>query len=308
MDINEIISDQAHLLAQYVDQLRSYYNITQNHEISVKNIYSYNYVYKVIFEINPSKYLYNIIYKHLDQFKKYLINQGNLDIILLNLNITNERIFILVQFNILADETLQNLKGDINNYYEIKDFINYYNDSSLKIIDLINMNKLSIEYTNITKLPESIGILVNLKKLRFSNNKLTELPYSIGNLINLEKLYVGNNKLTSLPESIGSLIYLKELNLENNEIKYLPNTIGNLNKLTKLVLNKNKLKKIPETIGMLNDLKYLYLSFNNLEKLPESMNNLTNLRVVSLKGNKLRYISQYIRNVTDLESIKTIKI
>ncbi len=300
MNINKIILSQANSLGRYIDQLRSYFKILHVHEISVKSINLDNDVYTVVFEIQPSQYLYNNIYDKLDQFKNNLMNLfklQNIDIISLILNITNKNILIEIKYTMIKKEYD---KG----YYEIQEFINYYNYTNLTIKDLLVIKSLRIEYTNITKIPDSIGLISNLVKLRLNDNKIIEIPNTIGNLVKLEKLYLSNNKIKELPDSICNLINLKELHLNNNEIEYLPDSIGNLTKLEQLVMDNNKLKELPESIGNLINLKFLFLKNNNITYLPDTMHNLTNLSVISLRYNNIKLLPKYIIDVMDLESLK----
>lgn len=80
----------------------------------------------------------------------------------------------------------------INCTLEIEPLIEYFD----KIQNLI------IQYTNISKLPDSICNLVNLIRLDVSHNELTSIPNNIRYLKNLIRLDVSYNKLTSLPDKI----------------------------------------------------------------------------------------------------------
>jgi Leucine-rich repeat (LRR) protein len=58
-----------------------------------------------------------------------------------------------------------------------------------------SLKTLSLEYNQLTKLPESIGDLENLENLYLSGNQITELPTSIFKLENLTNLHLMNNPL-----------------------------------------------------------------------------------------------------------------
>ena len=67
-----------------------------------------------------------------------------------------------------------------------------------------------------TVLPETLGQLTNLQKLNLDYNQLTELPNSIGQLNNLQILKLDDNKLIKLPDTLYQLTNLHTLNLQGN--------------------------------------------------------------------------------------------
>jgi len=77
---------------------------------------------------------------------------------------------------------------------------------------------LSLQYNQLTTLPESIGNLSSLKELSVWLNQLTTIPKSIGDLSSLEMLGLSSNQLTTIPESIGNLSSLERLTLGNNQL------------------------------------------------------------------------------------------
>ena len=168
---------------------------------------------------------------------------------------------------------------------------------------LVNLEKLYLNYNNLTTLPESIGNLEKLKLLDIPSNQLTFLPITIGQMINLETLNLGGNQLTSLPNSIGDLEKLKILNLENNKILLLPDSITKLENLITLFINYNKLISIPESIGNLVNLEELDLSYNQLREIPNSIGKLKKIKILNLSDNKLISIPESIDNMTDLHYI-----
>ena len=52
---------------------------------------------------------------------------------------------------------------------------------------------INLEGLNLSKLPETIGILTTLEKLELSNNSLSSLPEGFGGLKPLKYLYISNN-------------------------------------------------------------------------------------------------------------------
>jgi hypothetical protein len=64
--------------------------------------------------------------------------------------------------------------------------------------------------------------IVNLQKLNLSNNQLTSISNGIGNLVN--RLYLNNNQLTSLPvpraaNEIGNMVNLRILHMDYGQFK-----------------------------------------------------------------------------------------
>ena len=68
---------------------------------------------------------------------------------------------------------------------------------------LTHLETLSIEDSQIEKLPESLGKLLNLRELRLGGNELlNSLPPSIVRLNNLEELNLAMTPLALSPEQI----------------------------------------------------------------------------------------------------------
>ncbi|XP_024015082.1 plant intracellular Ras-group-related LRR protein 9 [Eutrema salsugineum] len=116
--------------------------------------------------------------------------------------------------------------------------------------ELVNLEKLMIQYNKIRSLPTSVGEMRSLKYLDAHFNELHGLPDSFVLLTNLEYLNLSSNfsDLKDLPSSFGDLISLQELDLSNNQIHALPDTFGTLDSLTKLNLDQNPLIVPPEEV------------------------------------------------------------
>ena len=169
--------------------------------------------------------------------------------------------------------------------------------------NLSQLQKLSVDWNNITSFPPEIGNLSRLQQLYVNNNQLSSLPPEMGNLFALQDLYLDCNLLTSLPPEIGNLSVLQILNLEVNHISSLPPEIGNLTRLQELHVNNNQLTSLPPEIGNLTTLQLLTISNNNISSLPSSIGNLTGLYQFVAGGNQLTSIPPEIGNLTRLQEL-----
>ena|GEM_PF-899558 len=220
--------------------------------------------------------------------------------------------------------TCIDLDGVDNCSYTIDDGNNLVGGLPAEIGNLINLERLSLSYNQLTGLPPEIVNLSNLERLNLNDNNLTSIPPEIGNLNNLERLLLYRNELTSLPSEIGNLSNLKYLSAFSNQLVSLPPEIGNLNSLEVLFLSSNNLTSIPSEIGNLgnlihldlygnqltslpaqignlNNLKYLYLSNNQITSLPIEIGNLNSLKTLSLSDNRLMSVTSEIGNLNNLE-------
>lgn len=110
-----------------------------------------------------------------------------------------------------------------------------------KIGKLLHMRHLSLESTNIVKIPESISNLTFLQSLLLSGcRQLTSLPRGIGSLVNLEELDTTDSGITQHPKEIGRLTRLSILPqiivnaAENHPQWFCFRDFSNLNELSVL--------------------------------------------------------------------------
>jgi hypothetical protein len=154
---------------------------------------------------------------------------------------------------------------------------------------LKNLEYLSFNYTNLQKIPISLGKLSNLKTLKLGFNNFRTLPNEFSGLTNLEVLDIHKNKLDIIPDFITELINLKKLDLSINLIETIPINFGNLKNLEVLNLGHNKIEELPNVFENLKTLKEVYLNNNNITNLPASFTKLKKLKVlvvdISLKRN-----------------------
>ncbi|RHN66334.1 putative P-loop containing nucleoside triphosphate hydrolase, leucine-rich repeat domain, L [Medicago truncatula] len=114
---------------------------------------------------------------------------------------------------------------------------------SFKVVDdlLPSQKRLRVlslsRYTNITKLPDSIGNLVQLRYLDISFTNIKSLPDTTCSLYNLQTLILSRcDSLTELPVHIGNLVSLRHLDISGTNINELPVEIGRLENLQTLTL------------------------------------------------------------------------
>ena len=81
---------------------------------------------------------------------------------------------------------------------------------SLYIANLVNLKYIYLNYTGLTKIPDSIGNLNNLEELYLKGNNISSLPNTIGNLKNLSIIDLDDNTgLADLPENTTNVIESK---------------------------------------------------------------------------------------------------
>lgn len=83
---------------------------------------------------------------------------------------------------------------------------------------LKNLQKLYLNSDSLEKLPKGILELVNIQTLSIGNNQLSGFDESFDNLKKLQKLYLNSNNLRELPTSILAINSLNVLNLDDNQL------------------------------------------------------------------------------------------
>ena len=167
--------------------------------------------------------------------------------------------------------------------------------------------------SHLTALPDSLFTLPRLEYLAIDeSDNLRSLPGAIGRLTTLKKLILNGSALRTLPQEIGELRDLKELDLSGSSLNQssgalmeLPESIGNLERLQRLDISWNpNLRKLPSTIGRLENLRYLDASDNALVSLPESIGDLASLEHLDLGSNDLAALPASIGNLAKLRWLR----
>ncbi|MCH2042578.1 MAG: leucine-rich repeat domain-containing protein [Saprospiraceae bacterium] len=114
---------------------------------------------------------------------------------------------------------------------------------------LPQLKKLSITYSSLTELPDSLKACQQLQELNLSINNLEELPQVIRSLKALKKLSIGNNKIKELPKWIGELSQLEQLLLNSNQLTKLPDVFDKMPNLTKVSFSHNQLEELPDSLA-----------------------------------------------------------
>ncbi|MDI7215029.1 leucine-rich repeat domain-containing protein [Leptospira santarosai] len=194
-----------------------------------------------------------------------------------------------INLNKLYDSENQSIYVDDRKLEEIPDEIGNYQD----------LETLSL-YTNVAKLPNTIGTLKNLSDLTIYSKKLTEFPIEICKLINLEYLYVRTEKINKLPEDMGNLTNLNHLDLCGNKLKDLPKSIQKLTLLKQLNLGENQFEKIPTALYGMNSIEELDIRNNPFKNL-DGIGNITGLKNIQMYSIGIQELTPEIGQLKNCE-------
>lgn len=116
--------------------------------------------------------------------------------------------------------------------------------------NLANLETLSLNGCNLSKLFLEISFLKKLRYLELYKNNFTEFPIQLVNLINLESLDLSENQLSSLPTEINRLQKLETISLRNNNFHKFPTQLLDLPNLKRPLISNNPFS--------INELKFEY--------------------------------------------------
>ncbi|XP_020215364.1 receptor protein kinase TMK1 [Cajanus cajan] len=161
-------------------------------------------------------------------------------------------------------------------------------------------------------LPNStvIQTLTQLERLELQFNNISGPLPSLNGLSSLQVLILSNNRFTSIPDDFfAGLPELQSVEIDNNPFKpwKFPDTIVNSSSLQNFSANSaNVVGALPEIFSSLPTLTHLHLAFNNLEGvLPLSLSSsqVETLWLNGQKGNNLGGNVGVLQNMTSLTQV-----
>ena len=131
----------------------------------------------------------------------------------------------------------------------------------------------------------------HLKKLTIENTDIKKIPPRIQELSNLKKLSISNHEMkSSIPHELGFLTNLRKLSLPNNNLSgEIPQELMNLTNLEIFDVSDNKLAgEIPQGVENLIHLNVFDVSYNDKMSgdMPKSLTN----RIFTVENFRLSYI------------------
>jgi Leucine-rich repeat (LRR) protein len=124
--------------------------------------------------------------------------------------------------------------------------------SYMKVLEALSqMDKIVLNDSNITKLPQSYRLCHWVTSLNLRYLEIDKLPEGIFDMP-LTHLDIFKMPLKTLPATIGKLQNLVRLQIVRTELEGLPATIGKLQNLVHLQIEHTNLEKLPTAIGELS--------------------------------------------------------
>lgn len=188
-------------------------------------------------------------------------------------------------------------------HIEINNINNLDDDLLNEVIDVDNIEQLTIKYCNLTEIPEKITQCKNLKTLDLSGNNIKVLSDNFSELKQLEELNLTGNDFVEFPAAVTKLENLRKLKIKGNILTNLPSEISNLKSLEVVDISGNKLREVIVELGKIKGLKYLDLNTNKLKTIPANISELKELTTLILRNNYLSEFPQSICKLTNLETL-----
>ena len=175
-----------------------------------------------------------------------------------------------------------------------------------EVFELEHLEKLILDWNQITAVPAAIGRLRNLAVLNLNDNSIAALPEALLGLERLRTLYLWGNRLAALPGWLAEMASLAELNISANPLAALPEWLGRMEKLTGLGLDGPagyELEEAPGWLAGLAGLEYLGLGGHRLAGLPGWLAGLGSLKRLDLSNNRLAAIPAVLADMPSLEEL-----
>ncbi|CAJ0843946.1 1488_t:CDS:2 [Entrophospora sp. SA101] len=109
----------------------------------------------------------------------------------------------------------------------------------------------------------------NVDRLSIESNQLSKLPNEMSNFTHLRYLNLSQNLFMEFPEALCLMPSLKILDISKNKIRKLPQDFGKLMTLQLLKISKNQIKRIPKYFADMKDLQYLKIDYNPIKFPPK---------------------------------------
>ncbi|CAL4904474.1 unnamed protein product [Urochloa decumbens] len=154
------------------------------------------------------------------------------------------------------------------------------------ILQIKNLKYLALSRLQHEALPEAISDIWSLQALHVTFSDISKLPKSIGKLQKLRTLNLFQcEQLKCLPDSIGNCQMISSIDLSYCEkLIVLPNYINRNRNLRVLRLGYTKIERVPSNVTSLGSLECLDLRrCSELVELPEDIGNLEKLQVLNLE-------------------------
>ena len=187
-------------------------------------------------------------------------------------------------------------------YMFMDKFLNKYHKPnfdfhSIKNIQCINLQKLSLECCNLTIIPNFVFDLINLTDLNLSRNyiKAKAITDKFKNLTKLTTLNLSDNSIIKITNDYKHLTNLTTLDLTNNKITEIPEIIFALKKLSDVKYTTRIIKKLPANFWDCKN-KIINFSDNFILKLFPEKNIESDVHL--LINSTLEKIPEKITNVT----------
>ncbi len=206
------------------------------------------------------------------------------------LNISYGSISKEMQENIFSLKNLKVISLNGNFTYtnrELNTRLRFENGFSEKIINLKQLEKLSISKGKLTEIPAFFKNLTSLKELDLSDNDIKKTPFLLSEMPNLIKLNLSRNKNLPLDSILEGGNNLREIEITSCNLKNIPVNIQNCQKLEILNVSTNKLVFLPSELLKLSHFHTVKIDRNTLSNTTELKTSTINNLILSFKQRNL---------------------